>query len=84
MQHTFAAICDTHSVVEATSDSLSPNPQLPLARLAIPRRALEVPAPVSERIVEAVEGLPVDRHRNEAGLWSVGDPRLNLAIFAIH
>lgn len=74
----------TYTVVEATSDSLSPDPQLPLARLAVPRGALVVPAPVSEWIIEAIEGLSVDRHRNETGLWGVGDPHLDFAIITIH
>ena len=77
-------VVDTHSVVEATSDPLAPDPKLPLARLAIPRGALVVPASVAERVVEAVQGLSVHGQRNEAGLWGVGDPRLDLSVFTIH
>lgn len=36
-----------HSVVEASADSLGVDPDLPLARLAVPRRTRVVPSEIS-------------------------------------
>lgn len=74
----------TYAVVETTSDSLASNPNLPLARLTIPRCTLVVPTSIPEWIIETVQRLPVDRHRNEAGFWCVRNPRLDFSIFAGH
>lgn len=73
----------THSIVEAATNAFASNPKLPFARFSIPRGALVVPTSVPERIVEAIQRLPVDRHRNETGLWSVGDPRLDFTIITV-
>lgn len=73
-------INNTHSIVEAATNTFASNPKLPFARFAIPRGALVVPASVPERIIEAIQRLSVDSHRNEAGLWSIGDPRLDFSI----
>lgn len=84
-QHSIRSLSKyTHSVVESTSDTFAPNPQLPLARLSVPRGALVVPASVPEGVVETVQGLPMDRHRDETCLWGVGDPQLDFAVFSVH
>lgn len=79
-----AALSYTYSIVEAASDTFAARPYLPLARLAVPRAALVVPPTVPEGVIEAVERLAMDRHRNETGLRRIGDPQLNLAIIARH
>lgn len=71
----------THQIVKSSAHSLGIDPQLPLARVTVPRLAHVVPFEQLLRVIDPVYGVPVDGQRVVSLVGLVLDPRINGAWF---